>query len=127
MSEQAKEFWIVKGEYRGEGGSRNPFYSTVLTPEEFDSGDYAEFQKNRFTRVIEHSAYEQIQQENAKLKEQLKIAVDALKSIAANEAVGDVDLEGHFEGYQNYELVDCIVTDTELARKALNQIESAGE
>lgn len=113
MSEQPREFWIF------EGNIKLDTYDLVSKSPLLECSEQI--------HVIEHSAYEQLQQENARLKEQLRVAVEALKSVAANEAVGDVDLEGHFEGYQNYELVTCIVNDTELARKVLKQIESAGE
>lgn len=74
------------------------------------------------THVIEYAALEQALQEIAELKDKLRIAVDALESIAANGAVPE-ECHGYFEGYQHYELVDTISNDTEAAREALKEIE----
>lgn len=38
-----KKYYVVKGEYRGEAGQADPFYSSVLTEQEIqDMFDYVE-------------------------------------------------------------------------------------
>ena len=56
-----KIFYIVKGEYPGDGGSKDPFYSTIFTLDEFNEAGLSQERKNRFTEVIEKSAYDDFQ------------------------------------------------------------------
>ena len=56
-----KIFYIVKGKYSGEGGSKDPFYSTVFTPDEFKNSWLTDKERSRFTEVIKKSVYDDLQ------------------------------------------------------------------
>jgi hypothetical protein len=99
-----REYWIAK---------LDPYDGMVFDkdPTTFASGASPHTVK----KVIEYSAYEKLEQENAKLKEQLKIAVDALENLLNSKFL--VDYENRFHLIPQY---------TE-AIEALSKLESAGE